>query len=38
MERKAIFVSPETHKKFKVLAVKKELTFNKLLERLIANH
>jgi hypothetical protein len=37
MERKAIFVSPKTHKSFKLLAVKLGLTFDQLLIRLLTN-
>ena len=32
---KALFVSTETHKKFKLLAVKKDLTFDELLLELL---
>ena len=38
MNIKPIFVSPETHKKLKILAVKNGLTFEQLFIKFIENH
>ena len=36
MERKAIFVSPQTHQEFKELSVKEQKTFDQMVEKLVA--
>lgn len=37
-EYNAIWVTPETHKKFKLKAVEERMTFDELLNKLIDDH